>query len=163
LDEALAFMQSNDVTYVTLDIGANDLLGHLGSADCSDDLDTPACQDRMTSAFAAYEVNMVEILDRISSAAPDATVMFMRAYNPFSLGFGASVGFEQQSSDTLDALNDVAAALAADRGILVADAFTPMEGTTAATTRMADNPPDIHPNEIGFDILTGSFVDALGG
>jgi lysophospholipase L1-like esterase len=163
LDEAIAFLNANDVAYVTIDIGANDLLGHLGSADCSEDLQTAACQERLASAFAAYEVNMVEILDRLSSAAPDATIMFMRAYNPFSLGFGASVGFETQSSETLEALNDVAAALAADRGILVADAFAPMEGTAAATTRMVDNPPDIHPNEIGFDILTGSFVDALGG
>lgn len=162
LDEAIAFMQSNDVAYVTLDIGANDLLGHLGSADCSEDLSTPACQDRMTSAFAAYEVNMVEILDRLQDAAPDATIMFMRAYNPFSLGFGASVGFEAQSSEILQDLNDVAAGLAAERGILVADAFTPMEGTAAATTHMVDNPPDIHPVPIGYDILTGSFVDALG-
>jgi hypothetical protein len=87
----------------------------------------------------------------------------MRAYNPFSLGFGAAVGLEQQSSDTLQALNDIAADLATERGMLVADAFTPMEGTAAATTHMVDNPPDIHPIEIGFDILTGSFVDALAG
>ncbi len=163
LDDAIAFIEANSIAYVTLDIGANDLLGHLGSADCSDSLDTPACRDRMTSAFASYEVNMVEILDRLQEAAPDATIIFMRAYNPFSLGFGASVDLEQQSSDTLQALNDVAAVLAAERGILVADAFSPMEGTTAATTHMVDNPPDIHPNEIGYDILTGSFVDALAG
>ena len=163
LDEAIAFMESNQVAYVTIDIGANDLLGHLGSADCSDDLNAAGCQDRITSAFASYEVNMVEILDQIEDAAPDATILFMRAYNPFSLGFGAAVGLEQQSSDTLQALNDIAADLATERGMLVADAFTPMEGTAAATTHMVDNPPDIHPIEIGFDILTGSFVDALAG
>jgi lysophospholipase L1-like esterase len=163
LDEAISFMESNPVTYVTLDIGANDLLGHLGSADCSEDLEAVACQDRMGSAFASYEVNMVEILDRIQDAAPDATILFMRAYNPFSLGFGASVGLEQQTSDTLQSLNDIAADLATARGMLVADAFTPMEGTAAATTHMVDNPPDIHPLPIGFDILAGSFVDALSG
>jgi len=163
LDEAISFMNSNSIAYVTLDIGANDLLGHLGSADCSDDLQAQACQQRLTSAFASYEVNMVEILDRIKNAAPDATILFMRAYNPFSLGFGATVGLEQESSDTLQALNDIAADLAAERGILVADAFTPMEGTTAATTHMIDSPPDIHPHPIGYDILTGSFVDALPG
>ncbi len=163
LDEAVAFMESNSISYVTLDIGANDLLGHLGSSDCSDDLQTPACQERLSSTFASYEVHMVEILDRIQDAAPDATILFMRAYNPFSLGFGAAVGLEQETSDTLQTLNDIAAALAAERGILVADAFTPMGGTTAATTHMIDSPPDIHPIPIGYDILTGSFVDALAG
>lgn len=163
LDEAVAFMESNTISYVTIDIGANDLLGHLGSADCSEGLSGAACQTRLDSAFATYEVNMVEIFDALQDAAPDATIVFMRAYNPFSLGFGASVGFEDESSATLDAFNDIAAALAAERGILVADAFTPMEGTTAATTRMLDDPPDIHPYPIGYDILTGSFVDVLNG
>lgn len=163
LDEAVAFMESNSISYVTLDIGANDLLGHLGSSDCSDDLQTPACRDRLSSTFASYQVHMIEILDRIQEAAPDATILFMRAYNPFSLGFGAAVSLEQESSDTLQTLNDIAAALAAERGILVADAFTPMQGTTAATTHMIDSPPDIHPIPIGYDILTGSFVDVLAG
>jgi lysophospholipase L1-like esterase len=162
LDQAVDFMESVEVDYVTIDIGANDLLGHLASDDCIDGLSNPACQTRMESAFAQYEANMIEIFDAIEDAAPDATIIFMRAYNPFSLGFGASVGFEEESSATLDAFNDIAAEIAEGRGILVADAFTPMEGTTAATTHMLDDPPDIHPYPIGYDILTGSFIAALG-
>ncbi|HUG75657.1 MAG TPA: SGNH/GDSL hydrolase family protein, partial [Acidimicrobiia bacterium] len=38
LEEAVQFMENNDIAYVTIDIGANDLLGHLGSPDCEDDL-----------------------------------------------------------------------------------------------------------------------------
>lgn len=162
LDDAIAFMQSNPVAYVTIDIGANDLLGHLGSDDCSDDLQNPACQQRMASAFATYEDNIAIILDRIKSAAPDATIVFMRAYNPFSLGFGGAVGLEVESNETLDAFNDIAAAAAAERNILVADAFTPMVGTTAVTTHMLDDPPDIHPIAIGFDVLAFAIIEALG-
>ncbi|MDA1010496.1 MAG: SGNH/GDSL hydrolase family protein [Chloroflexi bacterium] len=43
LDEASAFIRANDVAYVTIDIGANDLLGHLGSADCEQSISNAAC------------------------------------------------------------------------------------------------------------------------
>ncbi len=161
LDDALEFMRANRVAYVTIDIGANDLLGHLGSADCAESTGAPACRQRITSTFATYEAHMVEIFDALARAAPEATVVFVRAYNPFSLGIAPDVGFERSSSDILDAFNDVAAELADDRGILVADAFTPMLNTTAATTLMMSTPPDIHPRPIGYDIIAAAIADAL--
>ncbi|MFQ5948916.1 MAG: SGNH/GDSL hydrolase family protein [Acidimicrobiia bacterium] len=161
LDQAVEFMRDNDISYVTIDIGANDLLGHLGSIDCSVDLEAPACQDRVLSSFATYEENLNTIFDELQSAAPDATIVFLRAYNPFSLGFGGVVALERQSNETLDAFNEVAATVAAQRGIVVADGFTPMLNTTGATTHMLDSPPDIHPVPIGYDILAGALLDAL--
>lgn len=161
LDDAVAFMDDNDVAYVTIDIGANDLLGHLSSADCSEDFDGSACQQRVQNSFDLYATNIEEIFDEIENAAPDATVIFMRVYNPFSLGFGGEVAFEQQSNEAVSSLNDIGADAATARGFLVADAFTPMLGTTAATTHMVDSPPDIHPRPIGFDVLAGALVDAL--
>lgn len=161
LDEALDFIRANDVAYVTIDIGANDLLGHLGSDDCSVALDDPACAERIESTFGVYADNIALIFDRLREAAPDATIVFMRAYNPFSLGLGAAVALEVQSDATLDAFNDIAAGHAAAHGILVADAFTPMQGTTAATTHMLDSTPDIHPVAIGYDVLAFAIVAVL--
>jgi lysophospholipase L1-like esterase len=161
LDAAVAFLQSNEVRYVTIDIGANDLLGHLGSEDCSESLDAPACAERLDNAFVVYAANMVEILDRLAGAAPEATVVFLRAYNPFSLGFGAAVALETQSDAKLDAFNELAADLAVARGFLVADGFTPMQGTASVTTHMLDTPPDIHPVAIGYDILAVAILDVL--
>ncbi len=158
LDEAVAFMEANPVAYVTIDIGANDLLGHVGSADC-DNLDSPSCQDRIAASLDAYRANLGFILDRIAAAAPDATVIFLQAYNPFSLGLG--IDFEEQSNAAVRRLNEVAAEVAAARGVLVADSFTPMLGTTAVTTHMTDSPPDIHPHPIGYDILASALADAL--
>lgn len=161
LDDALAFMAANTISYVTIDIGANDLLGHVGSADCADDLDAPACQQRIGASLDAYRTNLALILDEIRSAAPDATIIFLQAYNPFSLGLAAFVEFENQSNAAVAELNEVAAEVAASRGMLVADGFTPMLGTTAATTHMTDSPPDIHPHPIGYDILAVALVEAL--
>jgi lysophospholipase L1-like esterase len=161
LEQAVQFMENNDIAYVTIDIGANDLLGHLGSPDCEDDLTSGTCRDRIEDTFITYEETLSVILDEIVAAAGDATIVFMQTYNPFSLGFGGLAAFEDESDATVTELNQVAASVAVARGILVADAFTPMRGTASVTTHMTENPPDIHPRAIGFDILAVALVDTL--
>ena len=86
----------------------------------------------------------------------------MMAYNPFSLGFAGAVALEAETDRILRDFNELAASIAEPRGIVVADAQTPMQGTAAATTHMLDAMPDIHPLPIGFDILAGAIFDALG-
>ena len=160
LGEAVAFLAANRVAYVTVDIGANDLLGHLTSPDCSESLERPACRERLESAMAAYEANISVILTAIAEAAPEATIVFLEAYNPFSLGTG--IAFEEGTSLMVVRLNDLAAAAAAAQGIPVADGFTSMQGTAAFTTLMLASPPDIHPNALGHDVLAQAIVAALG-
>ena len=161
LEEAEAFAAANDVAYVTIDIGANDLLGHLASADCSTDIDAPACTDRINIALVAYSRNIESIFEQVDAAMPGATVIVLLTYNPFSLGFEDEVYFEARSNEVLSELNRIAAAAAGSFGFLVADGFTPMRGTTTTTTHMVDVPPDIHPNALGYDVLTGALVDAM--
>jgi lysophospholipase L1-like esterase len=160
LDEALGFLAANRVAYITVDVGANDLLGHLTSPECSADLDAAACRARLDGALAAYEENLPAIFAALREAAPQATIVFLTAYNPFSLGTG--IAFEEDTSRTLDTLNDVAEAAAAAAGVLLADGFTPMQGLAAYTTLMLDSPPDIHPNALGYDVLAQALVAALG-
>lgn len=162
LVQAVAFMRSHEVAYVTIDIGANDLLGHLGSEDCSVDLAAAACRERIDASRTAYTANIEEVFRRLREAAPNATIVFLRAYNPFSLGFGPGVGFEARSNAILDSFNDLAAAAAGAHSILVADGFTPMVGTTASTTHMLDDPPDIHPRAIGYDVLAVAITLVIG-
>jgi lysophospholipase L1-like esterase len=162
LDSALEFMRNNNIAFVTIDIGANDLLGHIGSADCESSFSSDGCQQRLANVLAAYEPNLERIFHDVLDAAPDAQVIFLQTYNPFSLGFGASVALEADSDDITQQLNAVAATAAAGHDeILIADGFSPMQGTTAATTHMLDASPDIHPKAIGYDILAGALVDAL--
>ncbi len=162
LDAALDYGRTRDVAYVTVDIGANDLLGHLASSDCAEDVLAPACAARIDASLQAYEENIDEIFSSLRDAFPDATVLFLQAYNPFSLGFEDQVAFEAQSNDALLSLNSLAVTAAAQYGIVVADGFGPMRGTTTATTNMTSTPPDIHPNAIGYDILTEAIMSALG-
>ena len=162
LDEAIEFMSSHTVAYVTIDVGANDLLGHLGSLDCSEGISAPACATRIDNAFAAYRQNLETILSQLRAAAPEATIVFLGTYNPFSLGFGASVTFEAQSDATVAEFNELAAEISYPNGILVADGLAPMQGTTAVTTHMLDDPPDIHPIGIGYDVLAVAVMEAIG-
>lgn len=160
LDAAVAFLEANEVAYVTIDIGANNLLGHLGSGDCSTSLDDPACRARVDDTFAAYPGDLERVLEAVAEAAPDATIVFLTMYNPFNLGFGT--GLEAAMDRTTEEFNVIAAAVAADSGILVADGFTPMQGTAPFTTHMVDADPDIHPLPIGHDILASVLLDAIG-
>ena len=89
--------------------------------------------------------------------------MFLETYNPFSLGLADTVTFERRSDEILRRFNDLAARLAAERGLIVADGFTPMAGTAAVTTHVLDSPPDVHPRAIGYDVLATAVLDALGG
>lgn len=159
LDEALAFLAQNRVAYITLDVGANDLLGHLTSPECSADLGAAGCRERLDGALDAYEENLPELFAALRRAAPTATIVFLKAYNPFSLGTG--IAFETETGFTLDRLNDLAEAAAGPEGILVADGFSPMEGMAAYTTLMLASPPDIHPNALGHDVLAQAVLAAL--
>lgn len=161
LDEALTYAAATEIAYVTIDIGANDLLGHLGSSACSEDIQAPACADLIDLSLEAYESNIDEIFARLRNALPEASIVFLEAYNPFALGFEGRVDFETQSNQALTALNQIAAEAAQRYDIRVADGFTPMRGTTSATTHMTDIPPDIHPNELGYDLLTGAIMSAF--
>jgi lysophospholipase L1-like esterase len=161
LDEAIDYGREADVAYVTIDIGANDLLGHLSSSDCSDDITNAACQERIALSTDAYARNVDDIFASLREAFPEATIVFLEAYNPFSLGFEGRVDFETLSNEALAALNQIAAESAGRYDILVADGFSPMRGTSSVTTHMTSIPPDIHPNELGYDILTGAVMTAL--
>ncbi len=153
-------MEDNEVAYVTIDVGANNLLGHLGAADCSESLDDPACRQRVADTFTTYPSDLEVIFEALADAAPDATIIFLTAYNPFNLGFGSDI--EAAMDRTLQDFNALAVDLADEAGFAVADGFGAMAGTAAVTTHMLDAAPDIHPIAIGFDLLTGALVDAIG-
>ncbi len=159
LAEAERVLGGTTAAHVVVDIGANDLLGHLTAPECAADLRAAACQDLVARTLESYRANLTRILDRVVAAADGAPVTFLQTYNPFSLGLGGS-DQEAAADEVISRLNGVAAELAQARGVAVADGFTPMAGTTAATTHMLDPEPDVHPNAAGHDVLAAALVDA---
>jgi lysophospholipase L1-like esterase len=152
--------------YVTIDIGANDLLGHIESPDCGADLRSAACQQRIDQTLVSYRANLDAVFDRLLPAAGDARVVLLQFYNPFSLGLRPGeppADEEAASNEMVDRMNAVAAEVAAARGVLVADGATPMRDTTAVTTGMLAADPDVHPNALGHDVLATALFRAVGG
>jgi lysophospholipase L1-like esterase len=163
LRDAEAVLAARPAAYVTIDVGANDLLGHLTSAACADDLGAPACQQRIDATLVAYRRDLTVVLDRLVAAAGGARVVLLQVYDPFSLGLGGGDPQQAASEAAVARLNAVAAEVATPRGVLVADGATPMRGTTAATTGMLQPTPDVHPNAAGHDVLATALYRAVGG
>jgi lysophospholipase L1-like esterase len=161
LDDAVAFIKSHDVAYITIDIGANDLLGHLYSLDCSESVKAPACQDRVGPALTLYQSNLQTILKRLKDAAPKASIIMLGMYNPFSIGFGAAVGLEGETDAIVQQVNQGAAKTASEQKVTFADGEPAIRGRAGAVTHMLDNPPDIHPRPIGYDLLAAVLVAAV--
>ena len=93
LDEAVEFGADNFVRYVTVDIGANDLLGHMTSPDCSEDITAAACAQRIDATLVSYQENIEATFNIVDAAFPDATVVLLTTYNPFGFGFEDRVEF----------------------------------------------------------------------
>ncbi len=161
LDSALDFIDDEDTAYVTIDIGANDFLGHLYSPDCSETLQTPACKERLEQAIAVYEKNLDTILSRLEKDAKDATIVFLGMYNPFSIGFGSAVGLEGETDAIVQRVNKVASEAATRHRVTFADGEPAIRGRAGAVTHMLDAQPDIHPKAIGYDLLAAVLFDAV--
>ena len=70
----------NDVEFITLTIGGNDLFQPVLGA-CSGGVDGN-CVGTITSVFTMYQQNLALILFSLRAAAPDAEIAIMTYYNP---------------------------------------------------------------------------------
>jgi lysophospholipase L1-like esterase len=147
------------VAVVTLDLGANDLLTHVGSSDCLDDARGSACQNRINAAMDQFEDNFHDIVEEINGALDsDGEFYIMTMYNPFDFGLG--IPFEDFSDGIVEQMNDIIRAEADAVGAKLADPFPLTADTAGAWTNMLSG--DIHPNEKGFQALAFSLAEAHG-
>ena len=160
LAEAVAFLQANagDVAFVTIDIGANDVLGGDGAA---------AIAANLPPALAALQ----------AAAGPDVPTIGMNYYDPFV----APVWFQTQSLAALQAeiagtvvFNDLLEGIYGAFGMEVADVETAFEvtnvtlsGGTPVTVVSACawtwmcSVGDIHANTDGYGVIAEAFLAEL--
>ncbi|MBI4201785.1 MAG: hypothetical protein HY532_01545 [Chloroflexi bacterium] len=143
------------VSILTVDLGANDLLGHLASPVCRQDIRGDECTARLESAIPTFAENIADILTALSQRLEPGTEFYvMTIYNPFDFGIG--IPFEEDSNEVITRMNDIIRAEAARVGAIVADAYTPMSGNAAAWTHMLNG--DIHPTADGYQTLAYAFA-----
>lgn len=83
LDES---SQDDEVEIITVDIGANDLLGLVATdSPCvSQAADDDQCLQRLRDVLRDLQGNLSDLLQGLREAAPDATIIALDLYNPYS-------------------------------------------------------------------------------
>jgi lysophospholipase L1-like esterase len=134
------------VSPITLNIGGNDLRNV-----------ERAGPERRAEAVATAQRNLARILDELRAAAPDADIAVMTYYNPY----GGDPSVQNSEAYWVAQLNAAIIAEATQRGITVADAFTPFEGGRAYTHTFILF-GDVHANAAGHELMAEAFRNALG-
>ncbi len=122
---------------------------------------SPDCQAAVTQVIGAFSANFPVILQRIREAAgPDAIIVAMAFYNPFS-GTGQAV----------DAPGDIVAAQMTAQAKTVAtaapvnavwvDLAAVFQGKAPTLTHIMEDPPNIHPNDAGYAAIAAAMTAAL--
>ena len=145
------------VSVLTLDLGANDLLAHLGSSECQQAPRGDACQTRIDAGLERFSANFPNIVGTLAGELePDAEFYIITVYNPFDFGLG--IPFEDFSKEILETLNAIIAENASGVGAKLADPHDLMAGYAAAWTNMLDG--DIHPNLDGYQVMAYALAQA---
>ncbi|MEP6631651.1 MAG: SGNH/GDSL hydrolase family protein [Lapillicoccus sp.] len=165
---ATAFLTANPgrVPFVTLDIGANNVLR------CATPAIDQACATSSTTAAAN---DLATILSRLRAAAPQATIVVLTYYNPLLAAYRQSPAGQQlaaQSQPLLADLNRAVAAAGTAVGAKVAD----VAGAFATTTTTGSPEPtnvaricawtwmctrnDIHANDDGYAAMARAVLAA---
>ncbi|MBM3940476.1 MAG: SGNH/GDSL hydrolase family protein [SAR202 cluster bacterium] len=151
-------MRATRIAVLTIDLGANDLLGHLGSPTCRANIRGAECAARIDAAIDTFEVNIASILDQLKPRIEPGTEFYvMTIYNPFDFGIG--IPFEADSNEIIGGMNATLKAEAARVGAKVADAYPLMSGNAAVWTHMLTQ-SDIHPTADGYQALPFAFAQA---
>jgi lysophospholipase L1-like esterase len=163
LAEAVAFLEQNrgSVAFVTIDIGANDLLG--------------------PSGIGPLMTNLPIILEELRAAAgADVPILGMNYYDPFAPQAWSQGGLPglQAQIEGIVGFNNLLEEMYAARGDPVADVesafavtdFTPVDGTPLDVLRECEwtwicTPPplgpDIHANSAGYGVIALAFANQL--
>jgi lysophospholipase L1-like esterase len=182
LEEAKAFLQAHrgSTVLVTIDIGANDIVGCIDRATGAIDL---SCVD---TAFEQAPANLATILAQLRAAAgPRVPIVGMNYYNPFLAAWlqgPAGQPLARLTTDLLVRYNDALEGVYRSAGMPVAnvqDAFSTTDFDTLVTlpdlgqvpvnvaricqwTWMCAPPgPNIHARPEGYWVMAGAFVVAL--
>ena len=159
----------NDVKLITLEVGGDDLLDLFSSltlAGTCPDLRTaiqkPECLNPLNAAFQRYEPNLMSVLTSLQQAAPDATIIVMTLYNPFSgtpiVAELADLALEGLPNTPLrEGMNDIIRVQAQERGAVLVDLYPLFQ--ESAEDLIADD--RVHPNDAGYRVMAEAVLEAV--
>ena len=166
--EGFLLTHPGEVAFITIDIGANDLLPCLSAPDIE------ACA---AATFGQLQGNLVEILARLQVAAPGVPILAVNYYNPYLSAWlqgpeGEAVAV--MSNILVETINSLLAQIYGALGIPVADVanafviydFTPQGNLphnvkTVCQLTWNCEYDNIHPNNNGYKVIAKTVEDLM--
>ena len=150
---------NNDVEYIAVTIGGNDIFGPVVAA-CGGGV-TPLCVNTIATTFADYQANLGVILGTLRAAAPDAAIAIMTYYNPLGsceLAALADLGdIVLEGGGPLPAgINDIIRGVAAATGVTVVETYGLL-----GPNDFVGGEDCLHPDNSGHKKIGGAFAEAL--
>ncbi len=155
--------EPTDVRVVTLGIGGNDVRALLlPGSPCLTNPSGAACQQAVAAILNDFAVNYAQILDELTQALEadpgNESVLVMTYYNPFS---GTGWPVELLAEAAVTGLNSLIASIGSQYGATIVDVYGPFQGQGLQLTRIGvTNPPDVHPNDAGYEKIAKAFIAA---
>jgi lysophospholipase L1-like esterase len=148
---------ANDVEIISVDVGGNDLLALVApDSPCLESASVEPCRAAFGEVLSAIDDNLTEVLTRLREAAPEAIIVVVDLYNPYS-GTGdlrepiAEVGIGQA--------NGVIGAVTADPELRITTASIFQLFGGRGTQWIA--PDGIHPNDNGHLVIAEAVIAAI--
>ncbi len=155
---AIGAMDGNDVAFITISVGGNDLAGLIPNAACVQDPLPAACP--LNETLAGVSSRLDTILSRLRAANATAPIVLLAYPNFFS---GTGHAFEAPAGRVLPQLDAIIRNVAAKYAhTAVADPSASFEGKGPELTHVLDPQFDPHPNDAGHRIIADAFISALG-
>jgi lysophospholipase L1-like esterase len=160
LSAALSFIKNHagQVSPVTLDIGANDVLGDINKSTCQ-------LSSTWQTDLNTFNTNFVSILKQLSSAlAGKGDLVVMNYYDPYQNQCAANTAI----LGDLQLMNSNIVSDTAGTSATVVDVFGAFGGATTpnlntcAYTWMCSSYNDIHPTQTGYGVIAGAFESTTG-
>ncbi len=149
--------QDGGVEIISIDIGGNDLLalGAGGSVCLSDPAGEP-CRQRFVEMLNGLEANLTQTVQSLREAAPEAGIIIVGLYNPYS-GTGSPI--EVTADLAIQQLNGVLSAIAADPELRAEEA--PVFDLFRGRGRQWVAADGLHPNDSGHAVIAEVLLAAI--
>jgi lysophospholipase L1-like esterase len=188
LEQAEAFLEAHpgEVAFITITIGANDVIGT--ETDCLDDATITFDIACVQAQLPSIQANIAEIVQRLQAAAPGVPIVGSNYYNPLLGAWVLVPGpvgqfLAQASVAPAELLNSGIEAAYLPEGASVADLYGAFDSTNFADLVATDwglvptnvanactwtwfcskqYPGDVHPNNPGHEVIAQAFAEELG-
>jgi acyl-CoA thioesterase I len=150
---------ANEVEIVTIDIGGNDLLALVApGSPCLQSASVEPCRAAFGEVLSAIQTNLTETVRRLRLAAPEAIIVVVDLYNPFS---GTGDLREPIAELGVGQANGVIGAVVANADLQAKAASVFQLFSGRGSQWIASD--GIHPNDNGHTVIAEAVIAAIAG